>query len=136
MLIADEVNLPQILYNVPSRTGCDLHNSTVLRLVGHENIVGLKDATGDLSRLNEVLGSLTFEQKENFFFYSGDDPSATQFLLDGGSGTISVTANIVPKVIADICSLSLKGEAEAALELDRTLIKLNEILFISMQPFE
>jgi 4-hydroxy-tetrahydrodipicolinate synthase len=68
MLIADEVNLPQILYNVPSRTGCDLHNSTVLRLVGHENIVGLKDATGDLSRLNEVLGSLTFEQKENFFF--------------------------------------------------------------------
>jgi 4-hydroxy-tetrahydrodipicolinate synthase len=134
MLIADEVNLPQILYNVPSRTGCDLHNSTVLRLVGHENIVGLKDATGDLSRLNEVLGSLTFEQKENFFFYSGDDPSATQFLLDGGSGTISVTANIVPKVIADICSLSLKGEAEAALELDRTLIKLNEILFIESNP--
>ena len=87
-----------------------------------------------MSRLNEVLGSLTFEQKENFFFYSGDDPSATQFLLDGGSGTISVTANIVPKVIADICSLSLKGEAEAALELDRTLIKLNEILFIESNP--
>ncbi|MDC3323855.1 4-hydroxy-tetrahydrodipicolinate synthase, partial [Gammaproteobacteria bacterium] len=68
MLIADEVNLPQILYNVPSRTGCDLQNSTVLRLVGHENIVGLKDATGDLSRLNEMLRHLTPQQKENFFF--------------------------------------------------------------------
>ena len=103
-------------------------------MVGHENIVGLKDATGDLSRLNEMLRHLTPEQKENFFFYSGDDPTATQFLLDGGSGTISVTANIVPKAIADICSLCFKGEVEAALELDRTLIKLNEILFIESNP--
>ena len=105
MLIADEVNLPQILYNVPSRTGCDLLNETVIRLVDHENIVGLKDATGDLDRLNGMANYLISESKDDFLLYSGDDPTSTQFILNGGAGTISVTANIVPKTISDICSL-------------------------------
>ena len=134
MMIADEVNLPQILYNVPSRTGCDLLNETVLRLVGHQNIVGLKDATGDLNRLDAMNSNLNNEQRESFFLYSGDDPTATRFILNGGSGTISVTANIVPKTISQICSLALSGQKEAALELDKTLIELNEVLFVQSNP--
>ena len=77
MMIADEVDLPQILYNVPSRTGCDLLNETVLRLVDHENIVGLKDATGDLARLKDIINKLTPKQEGAFSLFSGDDPTAT-----------------------------------------------------------
>ena len=134
MMIADEVDLPQILYNVPSRTGCDLLNETVLRLVGHENIVGLKDATGDLTRMDNMIQNLTPQQKESFRLYSGDDPTATRFILNGGSGTISVTANIVPKLIANICSLALDGKEDAALQLDSELSQLNKILFIESNP--
>lgn len=134
MMIADEVDLPQILYNVPSRTGCDLLNETVLRLVDHENIVGLKDATGDLARLKDIINKLTPKQAGAFSLFSGDDPTATEFIINGGVGTISVTANIVPKIIADICDYALSGEVEAAIELDEQLIKLNEILFAESNP--
>ena len=134
MMIADEVDLPQILYNVPSRTGCDLLNETVLRLVDHENIVGLKDATGDLARLKDIINKLTPKQEGAFSLFSGDDPTATEFIINGGVGTISVTANIVPKIIADICDYALSGEVEAAIELDGQLIKLNEILFVESNP--
>ena len=106
-LIADEVDFPQILYNVPSRTGCDLLNDTVMRLVDHQNIVGLKDATGDLGRLEEIMTNLDPEQKDNFALYSGDDPTATEFMINGGTGTISVTSNIVPKTISNICDYAL-----------------------------
>ena len=134
MMIADEVDLPQILYNVPSRTGCDLLNETVLRLVDHENIVGLKDATGDLARLKDIINKLTPKQEGAFSLFSGDDPTATEFIINGGVGTISVTANIVPKIIADICDYALSGEVEVAIELDKRLIKLNEILFAESNP--
>lgn len=134
MLIADEVDLPQILYNVPSRTGCDLLNETVLRLVDHENIVGLKDATGDLARLKDIINKLTPKQEGAFSLFSGDDPTATEFIINGGVGTISVTANIVPKIIAEICDYALSGEVEVAIELDKRLIKLNEILFAESNP--
>jgi len=134
MLIADEVDLPQILYNVPSRTGCDLLNETVLRLVDHENIVGLKDATGDLARLKDIINKLTPKQEGAFSLFSGDDPTATEFIINGGVGTISVTANIVPKIIAEICDYALSGKVEAAIELDKRLIKLNEILFAESNP--
>ena len=133
-LIADEVDLPQILYNVPSRTGCDLLNETVLRLVDHQNIVGLKDATGDLRRLEDFMTNLDSEQKDNFALYSGDDPTATEFMINGGTGTISVTSNIVPKTISNICDYALRGEAKAARELDATLVRLNQILFIESNP--
>ena len=134
MMIADEVDLPQILYNVPSRTGCDLLNETVLRLVDHENIVGLKDATGDLARLKDIINKLTPKQEGAFSLFSGDDPTATEFIINGGVGTISVTANIVPKIIAEICDYALSGEVEGAIELDKRLIKLNEILFAESNP--
>ena len=133
-LIADEVDLPQILYNVPSRTGCNLMNETVLRLVDHQNIVGLKDATGDLGRLEDFMTNLDSEQKDNFALYSGDDPTATEFMINGGTGTISVTSNIVPKIISNICDYALSGEAKAARELDATLVRLNKILFIESNP--
>ena len=133
-LVADEVDLPQILYNVPSRTGCDLLNSTVLRLVDHSNIVGLKDATGDIDRLKDIISNLSLVQKENFLLYSGDDPTSTEFILNGGAGTISVTANIVPRIISDICTHALDGNVESATELDNKLNSLNEILFIESNP--
>ena len=134
MLVADEVDMPQILYNVPSRTGCDLMNETVLRLASHKNIVGLKDATGDLGRSNELINMLDKEGLKTFLLYSGDDPTATNFMLNGGDGTISVTANIVPKIISDICDFASKGYSDEARKLDSQLKELNEILFIESNP--
>ena len=132
--IADEVQLPQILYNVPSRTGCDLLTETVMKLVPHDNVVGLKDATGDLSRLEETLSGLIKIKANDFVLYSGDDPTATQFMLNGGSGTISVTANVVPSRIAEICTKALSGDSQIATKLDLELKELNEILFIESNP--
>ena len=132
--IADEVDLPQILYNVPSRTGCDLLSDTVIKLVPHDNIVGLKDATGDLNRLDEFLILLKDLKDNEFKLYSGDDPTATQFMLKGGSGTISVTANVVPTSIAEISKKALSGETKMAIKLDEELKELNEILFIESNP--
>ena len=125
--IADEVDLPQILYNVPSRTGCDLLSDTVIKLVPHDSIVGLKDATGDLNRLDEILILLQDLKDNEFKLYSGDDPTATQFMLNGGSGTISVTANVVPSSIAEISKKALSGETKMAIKLDEELKELNEI---------
>ena len=132
--IADEVNLPQILYNVPSRTGCDLLTETVMKLVPHDNVVGLKDATGDLTRLEEILSQLKVLDKNEFMIYSGDDPTATQFMLNGGSGTISVTANVVPSIISEICTQALSGESKKAIELNLEIEQLNEILFVESNP--
>ena len=132
--IADEVHLPQILYNVPSRTGCDLLTETVLKLVPHDNVVGLKDATGDLGRLEEILSGLAKLKRHDFILYSGDDPTATQFMLRGGSGTISVTANVVPSRIAEICNQALSKNSQIANKLDLELKELNEILFIESNP--
>jgi len=132
--IADEVHLPQILYNVPSRTGCDLLTETVMKLVPHDNVVGLKDATGDLGRLEETLSGLIKLKGNDFVLYSGDDPTATQFMLNGGSGTISVTANVVPSRIAEICTKALSGDSQIATKLDLELKELNEILFVESNP--
>ena len=134
MTIAEEVDIPQILYNVPSRTACDLINETALRLAHHQNIVGLKDATGDLSRLESLIENLGEDLKDQFLLYSGDDPTSTQFMLRGGAGTISVTANIVPQTISNICSLVREGRKNEALNLDQTLSDLNEILFVESNP--
>ena len=133
--IANQVDIPQILYNVPARTGCDLLPETVLKLSTHKNIVGLKEATGDMSRLEdlkEVLGNQI--TNESFLLYSGDDPTAMQFILNGGSGTISVTANIVPKEIAEICNLALQGRSKEVIPLNAKLEELNKFLFIESNP--
>ena len=134
MAIAEEVDIPQILYNVPSRTACDLLNETALRLANHQNIVGLKDATGNLSRLESLIENLGEDLKDQFLLYSGDDPTSTQFMLRGGAGTISVTANIVPQTISNICCLVREGRKNEALDLDQTLSDLNEILFVESNP--
>ena len=134
MAIAEEVDIPQILYNVPSRTACDLLNETALRLAKHQNIVGLKDATGNLSRLESLIENLGEDLKDQFLLYSGDDPTSTQFMLRGGAGTISVTANIVPQTISNICNLVREGRKNEALDLDQTLSDLNEILFVESNP--
>ena len=132
--IADEVSLPQILYNVPSRTGCDLLTETVMKLVPHDNVVGLKDATGNLSRLEENLMGLKSLNSNEFILYSGDDPTAAQFILKGGSGSISVTANVVPSRIAELCNQALAGNKKKVTELDLELKELNKILFIESNP--
>jgi 4-hydroxy-tetrahydrodipicolinate synthase len=132
--IANEVDLPQILYNVPGRTGCDLLSETVNALSTHPNIIGLKDATGDLSRLAEIKGLLGDRFLDgSFSLYSGDDPSSTQFILEGGTGTISVTANVVPDRISEICRLASENNLEA-IEMDQELAELNAVLFIESNP--
>jgi len=133
--IANEVEIPQILYNVPSRTGCDLLPETVFKLSTHKNIIGLKEATGDLGRL-DILKEGLKEQiaDESFLLYSGDDPTSAEFILNGGSGTISVTANIVPGLISEICTLALLGDREKAILLNSRLEKLHALLFIESNP--
>ena len=128
--IANQVDIPQILYNVPARTGCDLLPETVLRLSKHKNVVGLKEATGDMGRLEELKKVLANQiNNKSFLLYSGDDPTAAQFILNGGSGTISVTANIVPSIIAEICSFALQGRSEEVMLLNTRLEELNKCLF-------
>ena len=133
--IANEVEIPQILYNVPSRTGCDLLPETVFKLSTHKNIIGLKEATGDLGRLDILKEGLNEQiADESFLLYSGDDPTSTEFILKGGSGTISVTANVVPGLISEICTLALLGDREKAILLNSRLEKLNALLFIESNP--
>ena len=133
--IANKVEIPQILYNVPSRTGCDLLPETVFKLSTHKNIIGLKEATGDLGRLDILKEGLNEQiADESFLLYSGDDPTSAEFILNGGSGTISVTANVVPGLISEICTLALLGDRENAILLNSRLEKLNELLFIESNP--
>ena len=129
-LIANEVDLAQILYNVPSRTACDLLPETVSELSKEKNIVGLKEASPDPERLEELKASLS---DDNFLLYSGDDLTACSFMLQGGHGTISVTANIVPEKISRISELALKKNISAS-DLDKDLEKLHENLFIESSP--
>lgn len=128
--IADAVDIPQLLYNVPARCGIDLANETVLALVDHPNIVGLKDATGDLDRARELLARVP----EDFALYSGDDPTARAFMLAGGHGNVSVTANVVPDLMAQLCRAAIAGEAAEAAALDERLAALNAALFLEPNP--
>ena len=107
--IAEAVDIPQILYNVPGRTACDMSNETVLRLTSIPNIVGIKDATGDLERAKELINAVP----ETFAVYSGDDPTAVGLMLLGGKGNISVTANVAPSQVAKAAELAIAGDAEA-----------------------
>lgn len=128
--IAENTGLPQILYNVPGRTGCDLKPETVARLAKINNIVALKDATGDLSRVyttRKLVG-------EDFKLLSGDDNTFVDFMLLGGDGVISVTANIAAKEIANICQLVKKEHVQEAREINENLVKLHSTLFIESNP--
>ena len=134
MKIADEVGIPQILYNVPSRTASFIEPETVLRLSSHKNIIGIKDATGDMKNHSEVLKLCKEEiENNNFLLYSGDDFSSLEFLKNGGHGTISVTSNIVPDIVSEICKV-IDTNYSKAKELDDSLKVLNKNLFCESNP--
>ena len=134
MKIADEVEIPQILYNVPSRTASFIEPETVLRLSSHKNIIGIKDATGDMKNHSEVLKLCKEEiENNNFLLYSGDDFSSLEFLKNGGHGTISVTSNIVPDIVSEICKVVDTNYSKAK-ELDDSLELLNKNLFCESNP--
>lgn len=128
--ISEAVDIPQILYNVPGRTACDMLNATVIRLAELPNIVGIKDATGDLARAKELIESTPAD----FAVYSGDDPTALGLMLLGGKGNISVTANIAPQQVAKVAELALQGDAEAAREIDAKISPLHKDLFVEPNP--
>jgi 4-hydroxy-tetrahydrodipicolinate synthase len=128
--IARAVNLPQILYNVPSRTGVDMENHTVIELSSVDNIVGIKDATGDISRIKAIKN----EVNGNFSFISGDDLSFVEFLEEGGNGVISVTANVKPLEMHRICSLINNQSISEAKQLNAKLALLHKAMFIESNP--
>ncbi len=128
--VAEAVNIPQILYNVPGRTACDMLPETIGRLSKVDNIIGVKEATADLSRV-EMIRSLT---AADFMLVSGDDATTREFILQGGDGVISVTANIAPRAMHDMCELAKQGDREGATKIDETLAGLHEQLFIESNP--
>jgi dihydrodipicolinate synthase len=128
--VAQEGGLPVILYNVPGRTVADISNDTVLRLAANPNIIGIKDATGDVGRGASLLARLP----EGFAVYSGNDDSALALMAMGAHGVISVTANVTPRQMADMCAAALAGDFGKALAINRTLIPLHERLFMEPNP--
>jgi len=128
--IAESVEIDQILYNVPGRTGVDMSVDTVARLANMTNIIGVKDATGDL----DVAKSLIQKCPESFILLSGDDGTAIEFILMGGHGGISVTANVVPQLLSDAYDLALKGNLESAKEIDLKISNLHSHLFLESNP--
>jgi 4-hydroxy-tetrahydrodipicolinate synthase len=128
--IAEAVPIPQILYNVPGRTVCDMLPETVERLAPISNIVGIKEATGDLRRGREILERCG----DRLDLYSGDDATAMELILMGAKGDISVTANVAPKAMHDMCVAALAGDRETAEKIDSTLRALHRDLFIESSP--
>ena len=128
--VARAVNLPILLYNVPGRTGCDLLNETVVRLSQIDNIVGIKDATGDVDRGADLISAVP----DGFAVFSGDDATALELMRRGGKGNVSVTANIAAADMASMCNLALAEEWEAAAEIDARLRDLNGLLFSESNP--
>jgi 4-hydroxy-tetrahydrodipicolinate synthase len=128
--IAEAVNIPQILYNVPGRTAVDMHNDTVVRLSSIENIIGLKDATGDLQRVPDLL----YRCAEGFALYSGDDETAMELMLAGGHGVISVTANVVAALNAALSTAALAGDRAAAEAINSRFEGLYKTLFLEANP--
>jgi 4-hydroxy-tetrahydrodipicolinate synthase len=128
-----DMGLPVVLYNVPGRTACNILDDTIVTLSEHERIVGIKDATGDLGRLaslKKALGSAD----ETFLKYSGDDGTTANFVIAGGDGCISVTANLAPKLIHDVVHAGLGGDAELARKLNEPLTLLHDKLFVESNP--
>lgn len=128
--VADAVDIPQILYNVPGRTGCDIHNDTTLRLAAHKNIVGIKDATGGLERGTDLLQ----RAPEGFAVYSGDDATALPLMLMGAKGVISVTANVAPKLMHEMCVAAMQGNIADARAINAKLFALHQKLFVEANP--
>jgi 4-hydroxy-tetrahydrodipicolinate synthase len=128
--VAEAVEIPQILYNVPGRTACDMLPETALRLAQVDNIVGIKEATGDLERAKQLIDSAP----QDFAIYSGDDATALELILLGGHGDISVTANVAPAQMARMCALALEGNADEARAINDQIKHLHEELFVEANP--
>ena len=128
--IAEAVDIPQILYNVPGRTACDMLPETVGRLSHIPNIVGVKEATGDLSRVKKIR-NLT---GGNFAIYTGDDATSREFCLLGGNGTITVTGNVAPRFVHEMIMAAMAGDKDTALAIDTKLAALHKNLFIQSNP--
>ncbi|HZI83481.1 MAG TPA: 4-hydroxy-tetrahydrodipicolinate synthase [Casimicrobiaceae bacterium] len=132
--IAEKVDLPLLLYNVPSRTVADLANDTVLRLAQVPGIVGIKDATSDIARGSELLRALSAAGKTGFAVYSGDDINGLALMLMGGHGVISVTANVAPQLMSEMCAAALSGDLARARALNDRLLPLHRRLFLEANP--
>ena len=128
--IAAAVDLPQILYNVPGRTACDMLPETVARCAALDRVIGIKEATGILERSTEIRSLCG----EDFAIYSGDDATACDLMLGGADGTISVTANVAPQKMADMCTAAVAGDTESAKKLDAELQGLHQDLFLEANP--
>lgn len=128
--IAESVAIPQILYNVPGRTVCDMLPETVERLSKIANITGIKEATGDLQRAREILDRVSAD----FLVYSGDDATAVELMLMGGKGNISVTANVAPRAMSELCAAAIAGDAATARAINERLMPLHKNLFIESNP--
>ncbi|MEW8027487.1 MAG: 4-hydroxy-tetrahydrodipicolinate synthase [Candidatus Thiodiazotropha sp.] len=128
--VAKAVDIPQILYNVPGRTACDMLPETIARLAQVSNIIGVKEATGDLSRLHQLRELCD----DSFEFYSGDDATGCEFLLQGGHGVISVTANAAPRLMHEMSIAALAGRDEEARAIDAKLAGLHSALFVESNP--
>jgi 4-hydroxy-tetrahydrodipicolinate synthase len=128
--IADAVDVPVILYNVPGRTMCDMSPETVVRLAGHPRIIGIKEATGDLSRAESILN----HSKPGFLLLSGDDPTAAELMKRGACGVISVTANVAPRAMHDMCAAALAGHHAEAAALNEKLMPLHLAMFVEPNP--
>ena len=130
--LANEVDIPQILYNVPSRTACDILPETVKILSTHNNIVGIKEAVDSKERIDDLISISSNNQ--NFQLFSGDDPSFIKMIQKGGDGVISVAANVVPNKISEICKLVEEKKHDEATFIDNTLSNLYDLLFIESNP--
>ena len=128
--IAETVDLPMFLYNVPVRTITDLQNDTVLRLAQVPGIIGIKDATANMERCTDLIK----RAPRNFAIYSGDDSGALALILLGGHGVISVTANVAPRTMHEMCAAALVGDVKKARELNQRLLGLHQKLFIETSP--
>lgn len=128
--VAEAVAIPQILYNVPGRTACDMVPETIGRLARIDNIVGVKEATGDLSRVRQIR-DLT---GEDFALYTGDDATSCEFCLLGGNGSITVTGNVAPRLVHEMINAAIRGDRETAEAIDQKLAALHKTLFIQSNP--
>ncbi len=131
--IADSCDIKQILYNVPSRTVCDILPTTVATLSNHENIIGIKESLDDEIRIKELI-EISTSHKDDFYIFSGDDPSFLNLLMMGGHGVISVAANILPNEISNICSNVFMGDSDEALKQNKKLENMYDLLFVESNP--
>jgi 4-hydroxy-tetrahydrodipicolinate synthase len=128
--IAEAVDLPMVLYNVPGRSVADMAHDTVLRLAQVPGIVGIKDATGNIERGQWLIRDVP----KGFAVYSGDDPTAVALMLCGGQGNISVTANVAPKLMHELCVTAMAGNCKLAMEIQRKLMPVHKQLFVQANP--